>query len=172
MSIPSASTSTFIISRRKRSASAKGPTAPPNGAPTHSDMAASQCASAPAKSPADHRRRNAGMVAIGSGAVGAAYARARALSRAVTDPARVVPVLVGLSAHHLVAGEITTKTYVDIPRLVRDTVERILESEDGSTVAVEWKMSYTAAGRRWSSLPRSSWIDVDSGGIRYHRDYQ
>jgi tetratricopeptide (TPR) repeat protein len=40
--------------------------------------------------------------------VGAAYARARALCRQVQDPGRVVPVLIGLSAHHIVAGEITT----------------------------------------------------------------
>jgi predicted ATPase len=40
--------------------------------------------------------------------VGIAYARARVLCRQVQDPARVVPVLVGLSAHHIVAGEITT----------------------------------------------------------------
>jgi adenylate cyclase len=40
--------------------------------------------------------------------VGAAYARARALCRQVHDPARVVPVLIGLAAHHIVAGEITT----------------------------------------------------------------
>jgi tetratricopeptide (TPR) repeat protein len=40
--------------------------------------------------------------------VGTAYARARALCRQVQDPARVIPVLVGLSAHHIVAGEITT----------------------------------------------------------------
>ena len=40
--------------------------------------------------------------------VGAAYARARALCRQIHDPARVVPVLIGLSAHHVVAGEITT----------------------------------------------------------------
>lgn len=50
-------------------------------------------------------------------------------------------------------------------------VERILESDDGSTIAVEWTMSYTAAGRRWSNLPRSSWLEADAGGIRYHRDY-
>ena len=38
--------------------------------------------------------------------VGAAYARARELSRQVEDPARVIPVLIGLSAHHIVSGEI------------------------------------------------------------------
>jgi adenylate cyclase len=40
--------------------------------------------------------------------VGEAYARARELCRRVSDPARVVPVLVGMSAHHLVSGEIIT----------------------------------------------------------------
>ena len=51
------------------------------------------------------------------------------------------------------------------------TVARLLESGDGLTIAVEWSLSYTAAGRRWNNLPRSSWIEVDDEGIRYHRDY-
>jgi predicted ATPase len=38
--------------------------------------------------------------------VGRAYERARELSREVEDPSRVVPVLIGMSAHHIVAGEI------------------------------------------------------------------
>jgi tRNA A-37 threonylcarbamoyl transferase component Bud32/tetratricopeptide (TPR) repeat protein len=41
-------------------------------------------------------------------AVGAAYARARELARKVSDPGRVIPVLIGLSAHHVVSGEIRT----------------------------------------------------------------
>jgi adenylate cyclase len=41
-------------------------------------------------------------------AVGVAYARARELCRQVDDPARVVPVLIGLSAHHVVSGDIRT----------------------------------------------------------------
>jgi predicted ATPase/MoxR-like ATPase len=41
-------------------------------------------------------------------AVGTAYARARELCHQVDDPARVVPVLIGLSAHHVVSGEIKT----------------------------------------------------------------
>jgi serine/threonine protein kinase/tetratricopeptide (TPR) repeat protein len=40
--------------------------------------------------------------------VGRAYARARELSRQVEDPSRVIPVLIGMSAHHIVAGEIRT----------------------------------------------------------------
>ena len=35
-----------------------------------------------------------------------AYERARELCRQVDDPARVIPVLIGMSAHHIVAGEI------------------------------------------------------------------
>ena len=50
--------------------------------------------------------------------------------------------------------------------------ERILESEDDNTVAVEWKISYTAGGRRWNGLPRSTWIELsDDGIIQYQRDY-
>ena len=50
------------------------------------------------------------------------------------------------------------------------TTKRLLESEDGSFVAVEWAISYTAAGRRWNGLPRSSWIEVGEHGITYQRD--
>ena len=49
--------------------------------------------------------------------VGAAYARARTLCRQVQDPARTVPVLIGLSAHHIVAGEITTSRDVALEML-------------------------------------------------------
>ena len=38
--------------------------------------------------------------------VGRAYERARELSRQVEDPSRVIPVLIGMSAHHIVSGEI------------------------------------------------------------------
>ena len=38
--------------------------------------------------------------------VGRAYERARELSRQVEDPSRVIPVLIGMSAHHMVSGEI------------------------------------------------------------------
>ncbi len=38
--------------------------------------------------------------------VGHAYERARELSRQVEDPSRVIPVLIGMSAHHIVSGEI------------------------------------------------------------------
>jgi ketosteroid isomerase-like protein len=51
------------------------------------------------------------------------------------------------------------------------STKRILEAEDGSFCAVEWAISYTAAGRRWNGLPRSSWIEVTDAGIVYQRDY-
>lgn len=50
-------------------------------------------------------------------------------------------------------------------------VDRLLESEDGTVVAIEWTISYDAGGRRWSGLPRASWMDVGDDGIRQHRDY-
>ncbi len=40
--------------------------------------------------------------------VGRAYERARELCREVDDPSRVIPVLIGMSAHHIVSGEIRT----------------------------------------------------------------
>jgi ketosteroid isomerase-like protein len=51
------------------------------------------------------------------------------------------------------------------------TTKRLLESEDGSTLAVEWTVSFTAGGRRWNGLPRSTWIEADDEGIRFQRDY-
>jgi ketosteroid isomerase-like protein len=57
----------------------------------------------------------------------------------------------------------------------RDSIDvntkRMVESQDGTTLAVEWTISYTAGGRRWNDLPRSSWFEVDGDFIRYHRDY-
>jgi len=49
--------------------------------------------------------------------VGRAYARARELCRQIQDPARVVPVLMGLAAHHVVSGEITTSRDVALEML-------------------------------------------------------
>jgi predicted ATPase len=59
--------------------------------------------------------------------VGAAYARARALCRAVQDPARVAPVLVGLAAHHIVAGEIATSRDVALEMMA--LFERLGDSD-------------------------------------------
>ena len=49
--------------------------------------------------------------------VGAAYARARELCRQVADHGRVIPVLIGLSAHHIVSGEIETSRDVALEML-------------------------------------------------------
>jgi tetratricopeptide (TPR) repeat protein len=49
--------------------------------------------------------------------VGRAYARARELCHQIDDPARVIPVLIGLSAHHVVSGEITTSRDVALEML-------------------------------------------------------
>ena len=56
-------------------------------------------------------------VGYGVPEVGAAYARARELCRQVNDPALVVPVLIGLSAHHIVSGEIETSRDVAVEML-------------------------------------------------------
>ncbi|MEX0869028.1 MAG: nuclear transport factor 2 family protein [Nitriliruptoraceae bacterium] len=51
-------------------------------------------------------------------------------------------------------------------------VSRLIEHADGAMVAVEWTISYTAGGRRWSDLPRASFFEFDDDGrIIYHRDY-
>jgi len=50
-------------------------------------------------------------------AVGEAYARARELSRQVDDPGRVIPVLIGLAAHHVVSGEIRASHDVSLEML-------------------------------------------------------
>jgi predicted ATPase len=49
--------------------------------------------------------------------VGEAYARARELARQVSDPSRVIPALIGLAAHHVVAGEIRTSYDVSLEML-------------------------------------------------------
>ncbi len=49
---------------------------------------------------------------------------------------------------------------------------RVIEDEDGTALAVEWTIGYTAGGRRWSDLPRASFFEFDEDGrIVYHRDY-
>ncbi len=55
---------------------------------------------------------------------------------------------------------------------VQIDVVRIVEAADSSTLAVEWTISYTAAGRRWNALPRASFMTFDDAGrIEHHRDY-
>ncbi len=59
--------------------------------------------------------------------------------------------------------------------LARENIDvatvRLLESDDGTMCAVEWTISYSAAGRRWTNLPRSTWIEAGEDGITYQRDY-
>ena len=55
--------------------------------------------------------------------VGTAYARARELCRRVEDPSQVIPVLIGLSAHHVVAGEIATSR--DVALEMRTVVDKV-----------------------------------------------
>ena len=49
--------------------------------------------------------------------VGEAYARARELARRVERSGRVIPVLIGLSAHHVVSGEIRTAHEIGLEML-------------------------------------------------------
>jgi ketosteroid isomerase-like protein len=71
--------------------------------------------------------------------------------------------------------DLLIQAYLNSWLQARDNIDvntkRLVESADGSTVAVEWTISYTAAGRRWNDLPRSSWLEVADDVIRYHRDY-
>lgn len=72
-------------------------------------------------------------------------------------------------------GNLLIQAYLASWLSARDDVDvsvtRMLESEDGLTAAVEWVLSYTAGGRRWHNLPRSTWVEADDAGIRYARDY-
>ncbi len=48
----------------------------------------------------------------------------------------------------------------------------VIEDEAGNGLAVEYSISYTAAGRRWSDLPRATFFTFDDDGrIVYQRDY-
>jgi ketosteroid isomerase-like protein len=62
-------------------------------------------------------------------------------------------------------------SWLQIREQIKVTTKRVLESSDGSTLAVEWAISFTAGGRRWNDLPRSTWIEADDEGIRSQRDY-
>jgi ketosteroid isomerase-like protein len=71
-------------------------------------------------------------------------------------------------------GNLLIQAYLNSWLQARSDVEvsaiRLLESDDGVTLAIEWNLSYAAGGRRWT-LPRSTWLEADDAGIRYHRDY-
>ena len=50
--------------------------------------------------------------------------------------------------------------------------KRVIEGPDDTELAVEWTISYTAAGRRWNELPRASFFAFDEDGrVAHHRDY-
>ena len=50
--------------------------------------------------------------------------------------------------------------------------KRLIESEDGADLGVEWTISYMAAGRRWSDLPRATFLGFgEDGRVQYQRDY-
>jgi ketosteroid isomerase-like protein len=52
------------------------------------------------------------------------------------------------------------------------TSHRVIEAEAGDALAIEWTISYTAAGRRWNDLPRATFLGFgEDGRIVYHRDY-
>lgn len=72
-------------------------------------------------------------------------------------------------------GRLLVQAYLNSWLQAREDIDiaitRLLESADGLTLAIEWTLSYSAAGRRWSDLPRATWLEVDDEGIRYHRDY-
>jgi tRNA A-37 threonylcarbamoyl transferase component Bud32/tetratricopeptide (TPR) repeat protein len=68
--------------------------------------------------------------------VGAAYARARELARRVSDPGRVIPVLIGLSAHHVVSGEI--RTAYDIALEMLSLFERL--GDPNLKMIAEWSV--------------------------------
>ena len=65
------------------------------------------------------------------------------------------------------------KDYIAGKDKVAVDTRRVIASEDGTQLAVEWTLSYDAAGRRWSDLPRCTFFefDPDSGVITYQREY-
>jgi ketosteroid isomerase-like protein len=55
---------------------------------------------------------------------------------------------------------------------IKIDTKRLVEDATGRGLAVEWTVSYTAAGRRWNDLPRATFLDFDEDGrITYQRDY-
>ncbi|HEY7055201.1 MAG TPA: protein kinase, partial [Vicinamibacterales bacterium] len=72
-------------------------------------------------------------------AVGTAYARAQQLCSKVDDPRRVVPVLIGLSAHHVVSGELTTAR--DIALEMQALFERL--GDPNLQMIGEWSLGAT-----------------------------
>lgn len=63
------------------------------------------------------------------------------------------------------------KDYLSGKEKVVVETKRLIASGDG--FAVEWTLSYDAAGRRWSDLPRGTFFEFDpeTGLITYQREY-
>jgi ketosteroid isomerase-like protein len=52
------------------------------------------------------------------------------------------------------------------------TSRQVIEDAEGNGLAVEWSISYTAAGRRWNDLPRATFFTFgEDGRVTYQRDY-
>lgn len=55
---------------------------------------------------------------------------------------------------------------------IKITNRQVIEDEVGNGLAIEYAISYTAAGRRWNDLPRATFFTFDDDGrIVYQRDY-
>jgi ketosteroid isomerase-like protein len=73
-------------------------------------------------------------------------------------------------------GNLLTQAYLkdyfsEKANIAVDEAKRI-EAADGKTIAIEWALSYDAAGRRWNNLPRATFLEVDEHGqIAVQRDY-
>lgn len=65
------------------------------------------------------------------------------------------------------------KDYISGKENIVIETKRLISDEDGSDFAVEWTLSYDAAGRRWNELPRGTFfgVDVETGLITYQREY-
>lgn len=73
-------------------------------------------------------------------------------------------------------GNLLTQAYLKdyFSEKANITVEesKRIESADGRQVAIEWALSYDAAGRRWGNMPRGTFLEVDEHGrVTTHRDY-
>lgn len=74
-------------------------------------------------------------------------------------------------------GNLLIRAYLQDYLSGKDKIEidtkRVVVSEDGTDLAVEWTLSYDAAGRRWTDLPRGTFFnfDAETGLITYQREY-
>ena len=55
---------------------------------------------------------------------------------------------------------------------IKITNRQVIEDDAANGLAIEYAISYTAAGRRWNDLPRATFFTFDDDGrIVYQRDY-